>query len=173
MSEVLSVDAPWDLNLLWWIGHAGGWCPYGGTRCAGADEPAGEWLREACDAPLLGAVPAVARRLWEARMEVRAVSGVDRDAEWTPDPSLGLEPAVDRFRRQWSWLLGPKAALEALWRNERPGEFSLEEWCRRTPVRTLELVGTEDALMRRGAVAIAGATAARSRARLLDLLSAL
>lgn len=90
-----------------------------------------------------------------------------------PDPACGLESALATFSRSWGSLLGPSFALQWWVDHVHFGpvgaaEPTVSEWRQFTAVRTIAVVGFEDAAIRSGPLAVAGALAARSPGRLLQ-----
>ena len=169
MSDSLVMDAPRDLNLLWFIAHAQGWCPYGGDNCSMVSDPVVRALASlpgASDLPSPGAT----RRMWDARGTYHATGPREPGDDWRQldDPERDLVLRLDRaFIRFWESMLGPRMALSAF---ERHPRIVLEEWRRVTPVRTLDSVGSERAAVARGHWAAVGAAGLGSQDMLLALL---
>jgi hypothetical protein len=177
----LVVGVPMELNLVWFLAHAAAWCPYGTTECPMFGDPVVESFAEGPGA-LSPLTLENLKTAWAAQVK-QHVQGVPPDAVLDPLPppaDPGVKDALirigERFGPWWYSNLGPSRALEwfeqntvSHWRSDP--RWAFPHWRHAVDVRSLLIVGTEDALVHRGRVAVVGALALLRPGRVFELLT--
>lgn len=177
----LMIAEPIELNLVWFLAHVAGWCPYGLTECHMLGDPV---VQSFGSGPGGGSLltPEDLKHVWAAQVE-QHVQSVLPDA--VPDPFAHLAHARvrdemnrlhERFLPWWYSNLGPHQALasfEQLTVSDVQSDprWAFPAWRHATDVRDLLIVGTEDALLHRNRVAVVGAIALVRRGRVFELLA--
>jgi hypothetical protein len=162
-----------DLNALWFMAHARGWCPYEQSACPAVSDPLVDLYRTRAGAELVP-LPVV-KLWWEAAVERCATQDGGSRGRYDPDflpIDQELQPlfAAEFARLWWGTNLGPRTALTFYeWEGGPTGRHAYREWLDATAVRAIVIVGTESAVIRRGRMAIVGALASHSQT-LLSLL---
>lgn len=176
--NALIVSEPRDLNMLWFLAHGHHWCPYAHTACVLFEDP---MVRAVRDMPGManGLNIGTVKSLWTTQVQRHAHAGSswrDDGRVWQhlpPDEQETLARVDRLFHPLWESPIGVRAAL-GFWQREWNDLFasttSLQKWCGSTVIRSVDIVGAEDALVQLGSWTVAGAWAMRSPNHLLDLL---
>jgi hypothetical protein len=176
MDQVV-VTVPEDLNFAWLMAHMAFWCPYSGNSCSAFEDPLVRGVRETSG---VSATQQDVQVLWTTLVNHHAQQG----PHWSPSEANAtflqnlvsgpLRQAYSVFTALWNSPLGIRVALEFWERGlefgngRSSGEPSVEEWRQQTPIRAINVVGTEDAVYLESQCLIAGALATRSLSHLLD-----